>query len=272
MQRPYIISIEGNIGSGKTTLIDRLQEVLPKNVHKFVFLREPVPVWESVQDANTGENILQKYYSDPSKYAFPFQVLAYMSFYNQLTDAIKNAGENTVIICERSMQSSRAIFAKMLKEDGIIEDINYKILEMFYGQTVEIHLDAIIYLDVDVVTCNERINKRGRPGEGNIPLEYLEKCGKYHDDWLHTVKPSPSGTEFMQFSSRAEVADRSSLSNADRSSLSNADRSSLSNSAEVYSSTIKCSMDENETVTRISNFIEVVLSKADWILQRVQLP
>ena len=244
MQRPYIISIEGNIGSGKTTLISRLEELLP-NSHdsdgkKYVFLREPVPVWESVQDPSTGENILQKYYGDQSKYAFPFQVLAYMSFYKQLTDAIKNAGENTVIICERSMQSSRAIFAKMLKDDGIIEEMNYQVLEMFYGQTVEIQLDAIIYLDVDVATCNERINKRDRPGEGNIPLEYLEKCGKYHDDWLQTVTFPSSSIQFLQL--KCSIKEKSEQ-NVDF------DRFPGENCRE---------MSESDMVTKIASFIESV--------------
>ena len=209
MTHPFIVSIEGNIGSGKTTLLDKLEKLLP-NSHDsedkhYVFLREPVPLWESVQDPSTGENILQKYYGDPSKYAFPFQVLAYMTFYKQLTDAIKNAGENTMIICERSMQSSRAIFAKMLKESNIIEDMNYQILEMFYKQVDEIHLDAIIYLDVDVPTCNERINQRSRLGESNIPLEYLEKCRKYHEIWLKSItdeiseNDSKRNTKIMKF-------------------------------------------------------------------------
>lgn len=217
MHHPFIVSIEGNIGSGKSTLLDKLEKLLP-NSHvsedkHYVFLREPVSLWESVQDPSTGENILQKYYGDQSKYAFPFQVLAYMSFYKQLTDAIKNAGENTMIICERSMQSSRAIFAKMLKESGIIEDMNYQILEMFYKQVEEIHLDAIIYLDVDVLTCNERINKRSRLGESNIPLEYLEKCGKYHEIWLQSItdeiseNDSKRNTKIMQLEITNETND-----------------------------------------------------------------
>ena len=193
--RTYIISVEGNIGSGKTTLIHYLDGLWGSSGlggKRCMFLREPVPLWESVKDVNNGENILQKFYKDQSKYAFPFQVLAYMSFYKQLIDEIKNAREDTIIICERSMQSSRAIFAKMLKESGDIDDISYQILEMFYQQIDDIPLDAVIYLDTEDSLCDERITKRARLGENNIPMEYLEKCHQYHQHWLRDIASNQS--------------------------------------------------------------------------------
>jgi deoxyadenosine/deoxycytidine kinase len=194
---PYIISIEGNIGSGKTTLIhhlDGLWGCSGKDEKRYVFLREPVALWESVQESSTGENILQKFYKDQCRYAFPFQILAYMSFYKQLTDEIKKAGEDTIIICERSMQSSRAIFAKMLNENGTIEDINYQILEMFYRQIDDIPLNAIIYLDTDHTLCNERIRNRARLGESDIPMEYLERCNQYHRNWLSDIETNQNNS------------------------------------------------------------------------------
>ena len=92
MRRPYIVSIEGNIGSGKTTLIQRLEERYGSlwgfNEKKFVFLREPLDVWNSIKD--NDENILQKYYKEPEKYAMSFQIMAYITFHQRLNDAIKD--------------------------------------------------------------------------------------------------------------------------------------------------------------------------------------
>jgi deoxyadenosine/deoxycytidine kinase len=45
-------------------------------------------------------------------------------------------------------------------------------------------VDGIVYLDSCPETCFERISKRGRDGEGVIELDYLQKCKKYHDEWL----------------------------------------------------------------------------------------
>ena len=189
MRRPYIVSIEGNIGSGKTTLIQRLEERYGSlwgfNEKKFVFLREPLDVWNSIKD--NDENILQKYYKEPEKYAMSFQIMAYITFHQRLNDAIKDNDENTVIVCERSMESSSAIFAKMLRDSGKIDDVNYQILIMFYEKMELIPVDAIIYLDTDVKTNIERIKKRARSGEENITLDYLENCREKHEDWLTSM-------------------------------------------------------------------------------------
>jgi deoxyadenosine/deoxycytidine kinase len=72
-RRPYIVSIEGNIGSGKTTLLSHLEEhdsTLSESNKKFIFLKEPLHIWDTIQDNKTNETILQKYYKDTKKYAF----------------------------------------------------------------------------------------------------------------------------------------------------------------------------------------------------------
>ena len=185
--KPLIISIEGNICSGKSTLIDIMDSAWGGENSKYVFLREPVDVWECIKDKNDNENILQKFYKDSNKYAFSFQMLAYMTFHQQLIKAINESNENTIIFCERSMDSSKAIFAKMLHDDyGTINNIEHQVLEMFYYQMEHIPLDAIIYLDVDINTCNDRIKSRSRIGEHDIQIDYLEKCAKYHKEWLET--------------------------------------------------------------------------------------
>ena len=72
---PKIISIEGNIGSGKSTIIHNLEKKL-KNSSDYVFLREPVDIWETIKDKE-DKTILEKFYQNTEKYAFAFQVMAY---------------------------------------------------------------------------------------------------------------------------------------------------------------------------------------------------
>jgi deoxyadenosine/deoxycytidine kinase len=186
MSKPIIISIEGNIGSGKSTIIENLEKNLA-GIHKdIVLLKEPLSVWESIKDPVSGENILEKFYKDQVNYAFPFQVMAYASRVSMIRQAVKENPDCSIIICERSLEADKNIFAKMLHDDGVIEDINYQIYLSFFNEfSLDFQADGVVYIDADADICLERIGKRSRQGEGGIPLDYLQKCKKYHDDWLN---------------------------------------------------------------------------------------
>jgi len=182
--KPAIISIEGNIGSGKTTILEKLESKF-QNDESVVFLREPLDVWEQVKDSKTGENILEKFYGNPDKYAFPFQVMAYASRLSMIRNAINQNPNCSAIVCERSLAADKYIFAKMLHDDGKIDDVCYQIYEKFYGEfSDDLGLDGIVYIDADADVCEQRVTKRNRQGEDGISLEYLQKCKNYHDEWL----------------------------------------------------------------------------------------
>jgi deoxyadenosine/deoxycytidine kinase len=181
MNSNIIISIEGNIGSGKSTLLEHLRLKLENN--NVIFLKEPVEIWETIKDAS-GDTMLQKFYADQKKYAFSFQIMAYISRLSLLKKAMR---ENTgaIIITERSLHTDKMVFAKMLFDSNLIEDVNYQIyLKWFDEFTVECPLNKIIYVNADPVICFDRIKKRSRVGESCIPLEYLQDCHKYHNDMI----------------------------------------------------------------------------------------
>ncbi len=58
--KPIIISIDGNIGSGKSTLVKLLQNNLDSTV---TIIEEPVKLWQSIQN-KSNENILDLFYKD----------------------------------------------------------------------------------------------------------------------------------------------------------------------------------------------------------------
>jgi len=185
--RPILISIEGNIGAGKSTSVEKLQQYIESidASRNIVFLREPVDIWESIKDKN-GENILEKFYKDQHRHAFPFQVMAYATRIALLRKAISENPTCKAIICERSLAADKHIFAKMLHDDGVIEPIHYQIYQKFCGELAdEFGLDGIVYIDVGAEVCHERISKRSRQGESVISLDYLQKCDSYHDAWLN---------------------------------------------------------------------------------------
>ena len=75
----------------------------------------------------------------------------------------------------------------MLYDDGLIDDINYTIYLQFYNSYKEkYYSNGIIYINADPAICDVRINKRNRSGEESVKLSYLEKCGKYHNTWIHS--------------------------------------------------------------------------------------
>lgn len=180
---PLIVSIEGNIGAGKTTIIEQMQKQMESD--KIIFLREPVDLWESIKDPVDGESILVKFYKDPVKYAFSFQVMAYATRLSMIKDIIQKNPQCDMIICERSLDADKNIFAKMLHEDGVINNVEFQIYNKFYKEYSENYkLSKIIYIDADPEVCAKRIHTRNRTGESGIELDYLQKCQRFHTKWL----------------------------------------------------------------------------------------
>jgi deoxyguanosine kinase len=183
-----IVSIEGNIGSGKSTLLSNLRQYYENNSN-VVFLKEPVDEWEKIKDEN-GETILKKFYVDQEKYSFPFQMMAYVSRLKVLRDTLKTIkndtdNKNIIIITERSLYTDKMVFAKMLYDNKKIEYINYQIyLKWFDTFSDEFPVNKVVYLQTFPDKCYQRILKRSRTGEENIPLEYLTSCSNYHDNML----------------------------------------------------------------------------------------
>jgi len=181
-----IISIEGNIGSGKSTLFEKLKIHFANNKN-LIFVREPVDIWESIQDEN-GTTILEKFYQDQIKYSFSFQIMAYISRINLLKETIKEH-PGVTIITERSLYTDKMVFAKMLYDTHKIEYINYQIyLNLFDTFKNDFNVDNIIYIKTDPDVCYNRILKRARNGENNISLDYLQLCNTYHSNMVDILE------------------------------------------------------------------------------------
>ena len=76
-QRPIIVSVDGGIGSGKSTTVEQLKTVFA-GMPNVCFIPEPVDtVWNTVVDER-GETILANFYRDPKGNAFKFQMMAYI--------------------------------------------------------------------------------------------------------------------------------------------------------------------------------------------------
>ena len=152
---PKIIAIEGNIGSGKSTLVSKLEEIF-KNNTDYYFLQEPVSIWNTIKDEN-GVTILEKFYNETEKYAFQFQMMAYISRLSILREALKNKNAK-YIITERSIYTDSNVFAKMLYDDKKITLIEYTIYKKWFDEFIsEIPISKIIYVKTDPEIAHQRV-------------------------------------------------------------------------------------------------------------------
>lgn len=186
---PYkIIYVEGNIAAGKSRLISQLQEVAQSKDIRIIYVQEPVSEWSTIRNKDNTD-ILTLFYNDQNKYAFSFQMMAYISRLISIKKAVESvsSSDNCIIICERSVWTDRYVFAKMLYDEGKIEEVNFQIYLRWFDEFVNDYpISAIIYIPTPPELCAERVKLRNRSGE-DIPLEYLERCHKYHVDWLNNT-------------------------------------------------------------------------------------
>ena len=180
---PTIVFVEGNIGSGKSTLVKEAKAHYLDNKN-VLFLQEPVDEWKTICDED-GKDIITRYYGDQKAFGFKFQMMAYITRLNGLKNAMKE-NQYKIIICERSLNTDKNVFAQMLYDEKIIDEIGYQIYRRWFDCFTDILPETkYVYLKTDPVVCVQRIKKRNREGEENIPVEYLEKVHQYHENWLN---------------------------------------------------------------------------------------
>lgn len=181
-----LISIEGNIGSGKSTILYELALRLPRNYH---IVMEPVEEWENYH----GCNMIEKLYSDPERHGFEFQLMVFTTRLAHLKREMARY-PNSVLVCERSLQTDIDIFATMLLHDKPTLMATY----MAWVKLVDIpRMDHVIYIDTPPELAYERCIRRSREGEQNITMSYLQHCHVLHENW---IKPSMFVVENLNLS------------------------------------------------------------------------
>lgn len=179
-----MVSFDGNIGSGKSTMMKNAQKYY-KNHANVIFAEEPTEKWRLIKDKN-GTEMLKLFYQDQEKHAFKFQIMAFVSRLAGLREIVRaNSGKDIIIITERSLHTDKEIFAMMLYDQGKMSDVEYQIyMSLFDEFASEFEVNKVIYVKTDPIKCHERIHLRAREGEDLIPLAYLEECHKYHEQFL----------------------------------------------------------------------------------------
>jgi deoxyadenosine/deoxycytidine kinase len=159
-----IVSVEGNIGAGKSEVLKILKS------RGISVNPEPVEAW----------TLLKKYYERPAAFAFSLQAQILVSF----AEIQKN---DKVLVMERSPRCALEVFAKMLLDEGKLSESQMSILSCMYFELDIPKTDVIIYLDLDSETCLSRIRQRNRNGEESINLNYLETVRSKYEDFLSSL-------------------------------------------------------------------------------------
>ena len=165
-----LILIEGNIGSGKTTLGRMLSEWLN------------VDLYEELTSDFTGE-LLKKFYNDKKNWAFELQVNFLAERFQMIYDAQNNFDDRSVM--DRSIYGD-AIFAEVLYEDGDMSKEQYRIYmnlldKMLYSAQSP---TLMIYLESSTDMLMKRIEERNRGNEFLIERDYIERLNNKYNEWF----------------------------------------------------------------------------------------
>jgi len=179
--RQIFLTVEGNIGGGKSTMIKHLREAYPD----FVIIDEPVDQWIGMKDAD-GNSLLSLFYNDQHRWSYTFQNAAFITRYLSAYEALsKPITQDTIYVSERGILTDRHVFASMLHADGLLNDIEWQLYTKWFDRfssLVQVH--GIVYITTDSDVCKTRIKIRGRTEEEGIPMTYLQKLDEYHAKWL----------------------------------------------------------------------------------------
>ena len=178
--KAVIVSIEGNIGVGKSTLIEKLSEIPGLNVAS-----EPIQEWQSIDhpyERGRKINLFELMYKNKQRYTFPFEVFVMLTQLRQHMEAT-----HKVRVIERALGS--LMFIRHAAECGNLSPTEVATLNewknfIYVHPKINMGPKLVVYLKATPEKALQRIRSRGRPEERDIDLRFLREIHKLHEDWL----------------------------------------------------------------------------------------
>jgi deoxyadenosine/deoxycytidine kinase len=178
-----IVSVEGNIGIGKSTLLANLRKRFADHPD-VVFVDEPVTLWEE-----TG--LLDAMYTGQLERC-TFQQMAVITRFGAIMAALRTPGAR-LIITERSIFTDKECFAKV----GISDPVEFAAYTVAHDQLVGAlppidHGTILLHAPLNLIS--DRIKARGRAAETSsadgaveIPTSYLQQLEAAHDSYFASL-------------------------------------------------------------------------------------
>ena len=170
-----LILVAGNIGSGKTSLTERIGERLG---------------WHTAYESVVDNPYLPDFYTSMKDWAFHLQVYFLGHRAQQHLDMFKDPRS---AIIDRSIYEDAHIFARALYTMGNINERDYityrKVFDLVTANLPQPSL--LVYLKCPVHTLIERILARGREIESSISPDYLTLLESFYDDWTRDFDLCP---------------------------------------------------------------------------------
>lgn len=168
MKTPRHIAICGNIGSGKTTLTEKLARHYG---------------WQALFESVEDNPYLRDFYEDMTRWAFHVQIYFLNTRFRQVNN-IRDSERTT--IQDRTIYEDAYIFAANLHSSGHMSDRDYgSYLDIFNAMIRFVQPpDLLIYLKADIPKLVDQIEKRGRDYEYAIRIDYLMKLNQHYENWI----------------------------------------------------------------------------------------
>ena len=170
-----LILVAGNIGSGKTSLTERIGERLG---------------WRTAYESVSDNPYLPDFYANMKEWSFHLQVFFLGHRAQQHLDLYDDPRS---AIIDRSIYEDASIFARALHSMGNINERDY----LTYRQVFDLVIKTLpppsllIYLKAPVDVLMKRIQKRGREIESTISKDYLCLLDSFYSEWIDSFDLCP---------------------------------------------------------------------------------
>jgi deoxyadenosine/deoxycytidine kinase len=170
-----LILVAGNIGSGKTSLTERLGERLG---------------WSTAYESVGDNPYLPQFYADMRQWSFHLQIYF---LGHRAEQHLEMANDPQSAIIDRSIYEDAFIFARALNHMDNLSELDYQTYRRLFSLVVKTlpPPSLLIYLKAPVAVLMERIHRRARNIETGISAEYLSLLDTFYEDWIQTFDLCP---------------------------------------------------------------------------------
>jgi deoxyadenosine/deoxycytidine kinase len=173
-----IISLEGNIGSGKDNFIQFFKKYFNENIY---FLEDSVYNWED-------ETLLKNFYKNSERWAFTLEVQSTIQKIKNLQSIYNNLDKDKILITRRSPLSDKMCFVTSCKQMNYMTSKEVEIYNNLFETFNIPKYQGIIYLKSNVNKCYENIISKQTGIDKGINFDFIQKIHNNYQKWIQELK------------------------------------------------------------------------------------